>query len=288
MPELPEVETIRKGLSRRIVGKLIARVEVRKAKIIRGSAVNFARTLADKQFSDVRRHGKLLMLPIENTLPQKTLLIHLKMTGQLIYKDTTHTIAGGHQWPPVRSVPNKYTHVIFTFVDESTLFFNDLRQFGFMELVDEQQLQARLAQMGIDPMKQKLTFEMFLRVVGKRTASIKAILLNQQLIAGIGNIYADEICFAAKIKPQRRANTLTLSEKRAVFQAIPRVLTRALKYGGTTFRDYLDSDGEKGNFTRLLSVYGRAGQHCRRCQRGIIKKIVLAQRGTHFCSACQR
>lgn len=288
MPELPEVETILQGLARRISGKLVTHVRVGKAKIVRGSVRAFVAALTGSKFAAARRHGKLLIFSLQNR--QQFLLVHLKMTGQLIYQDKTHTIAGGHQWPPVDegSLPNKYTHVQFDFADGSTLYFNDVRQFGFMELMDKTNLNQRLAQMGIDPLQQNLRWQDFKRMVSGRKASIKAVLLNQSLIAGIGNIYADEICFAAKIRPRRRTNQLTEKELHAIWHAIPRVLKRALKYGGTTFRDFRDSDGGKGNFTRLLKVYGRAGKKCKRCKIGVIKKIVVAQRGTHYCPNCQK
>lgn len=291
MPELPEVETIRRGLARSIVGKRIERVIIRKPKMVRGSARGFSARLRGASFSDVQRHGKLLILPLD----KMHLLIHLKMTGQLIYRDKKHLLAGGHQWPPVEAgqLPNRYTHVQFNFSDGSTLYFNDLRQFGFLELVDQPTLDKRLAGMGVDPLLQRLTWEYFHEAVSGRSTSIKAILLNQQLIAGIGNIYADEICFAARVRPQRRGGSLTKREERAIWRAIMRVLQRALKHGGTTFRNYRDSDGGQGNFTRLLKVYGRSGRRCKRptCQQaslqGVIKKIVVAGRGTHYCPICQ-
>lgn len=264
---------------------------MRKPKLIRGPARTFTTVLHGKTFSRIRRHGKLLIFSVKDR--DLFLLIHLKMTGQLIYRDGNRMIAGGHQWPLVDTaqLPNKYTHIQFNFTDGSALYFNDLRQFGFLELVNKQTLDERLAGMGIDPLLQELTWEYFQKIVSGRATSIKAVLLNQQLIAGIGNIYADEICFAARVRPQRKSNSLNKREQQAIWRAIPRVLKRALAHGGTTFRNYRDSDGGQGNFTRLLSVYGRTDQRCRRpaCRQvnAKIKKTVVAQRGTHYCPSCQ-
>ncbi|MBI1833973.1 MAG: bifunctional DNA-formamidopyrimidine glycosylase/DNA-(apurinic or apyrimidinic site) lyase [Candidatus Andersenbacteria bacterium] len=287
MPELPEVETIRQGLSRRVIRKRIKQVSVRKKKIVRGSATAFEKVLRGNSFAQVGRHGKLLILPL--TKGDKVLLIHLKMTGQLIYRQKKDVIAGGHQWPPVdpMELPNKYSHVIMDFTDGSQLFFNDLRQFGFMELADQKRLHVVLDHMGIDPIKEKLTLEKLQALFKKRSTSIKAVLLNQQLIAGIGNIYADEICFMAHVKPTRPVQSLSLKELKSIQSSISRVLERAISYGGTTFRNYLNTEGGKGNYTEKLFVYGRGGKICKRCKKGTITKIRLAGRGTHFCPACQ-
>ena len=292
MPELPEVETIRRGLQRRVVGKPIAAVEVRKRKLVRGSAASFRRVLTGNEIAQVSRHGKLLIMPLADG--DHVLLVHLKMTGQLIYRQKRLVIAGGHQWPPIdpEELPNKYSHIIITFADGSQLFFNDLRQFGFMEVANHARLNDIVDAMGIDPIKEHLTTDMFSDMMRKRTTSIKAALLNQSLIAGIGNIYADEICFVARVKPTRRANSLTAKERKAIQSATTRILEKAISHGGTTFRNYLNTEGGKGNFSELLKVYGREGKRCSRSEcrtkDAVITKIRLSGRGTHFCPSCQR
>lgn len=287
MPELPEVETIRLGLLKRLKGVRISDVEVRKAKIVRGDAKKLMKGLKGKKFTTITRRGKLLIFHVSGS--EHYMLVHLKMTGQLIYEKGNTLIAGGHSWPSLQDpLPNKYSHVIISFVDGSTLFFNDMRQFGYVELADTKRLQAALDVFGPEPLESDFTFELFEKMLGKRSIAIKAALLNQTVLAGVGNIYADESLFLAGIKPTRRVNTLTTAEKRALYKAIPVMLRRAIKYGGTTFSNYRDVEGKKGNFTRLLKVYGRGGETCVRCKKSILVKNVVAGRGTVWCPTCQR
>ncbi len=286
MPELPEVETIRQGLQRRVVGKRITAVDVRKKKMVRGSVPAFLRAVRGQKITSVGRRGKLLILHLSDN--QHYVLLHLKMTGQLIYKSKKVMVAGGHQWPPVgNDLPNKYSHVIFSFADNSQLFFNDLRQFGYLALVNERKLQTILSRYGVDPLEDEFTWEQFRQALDKRKGRLKAVLLDQRVITGIGNIYADEICFHARLLPTRSLSSLSGKEKGALYQAIKHVLARAMRYGGTTFRNYRDTEGGKGNFTQLLKVYKRAGQLCKRCKEHVIMRAVIAGRGTHFCPHCQ-
>jgi len=289
VPELPEVETIRRGLSRRLCNKRIRRVVVRKNKLVKGSVAAFVRILEGNSFLSLDRRGKLLIFNLKRN---GYLLIHLKMTGQLIYEQSGRLIAGGHQWPAISvGLPNKYTHVQLDFADGSVLYFNDQRQFGFLQVVDERGLKKALTGYGMDPLVDDISWEDFYGLVRGRKTTLKAVLLNQALVAGIGNIYADEICFAAKVKPGRRVNRVSKDELKRVYDQIPKILDKALKHGGTTFRDFRDADGAKGNFTKLLKVYGRGGQKCTRpaCRQAgaIIVKRTVAQRGTHWCNNCQ-
>lgn len=287
MPELPEVETIRIGLEKRMVNVVISAVEVRKKKIVRGAAAQFIAGLTGQKFSHISRRGKLLIFHLSDG--EHYMLVHLKMTGQLIYEKGGTKIAGGHSWPSLKDpLPNKYSHVVIRFVDGGTLFFNDMRQFGYMELADNERLQEALDVFGPEPLEEDFTFEVFTQMLGKRTIAIKAALLNQTVLAGVGNIYADESLFMAGIRPTRRVNSLTMAEKKALFKAIPTILYRALKYGGTTFSDYVDVQGKKGNFTRLLKVYGRGGEVCVKCQKTRLTKAALAGRGTVWCATCQK
>jgi len=299
MPELPEVETIRLGLAKRILGVPIKDVEVRKAKIIRGQAKKLVAALRGQKFLSISRRGKLLIFAFSSqgkSAPHSSqsdvgfsyMLVHLKMTGQLIYQKGKTLIAGGHSWPSLQDpLPNKYSHFIMDFADGGRLFFNDMRQFGYIELADAKRLAQALDVFGPEPLEPDFTFEVFNQMLGKRTIAIKAALLNQSVLAGVGNIYADESLFLAGIKPTRRVNSLTKAEKKALFKAIPVILKRAITYGGTTFSDYRDVEGQKGNFTRLLKVYGRGGQVCVKCKITKLIKAVVAGRGTVWCTFCQ-
>ncbi len=291
MPELPEVETIRRGLQAKIKGRKIARVAVRNQKIVRGSAAALRRALAGARFGPISRRGKLLIFTLQKQGTQHSplfLLLHLKMTGQLIYRDQKKMLVGGHGWPPVTaSLPNKYSHLIIEFANRSNLFFNDMRQFGFVQLVTKEQLGAVLAGYGLEPLTASFTTDTLRRALRWRSTSIKACLLNQSIVAGVGNIYADEICFAARLRPQRRASSLTRREVAAIATVTPKILRRAITYGGTTWRNYRDADGGVGSFVRLLKVYGRSGKMCVRCGT-VLQRARVAGRGTVYCPLCQR
>lgn len=287
MPELPEVETIRLGLRRFLLRKQIVAVELKQVKVIRGDLVELHQALHGAQFSDITRRGKLLIFHLAKK--KLYVLIHLKMTGQLIYEKGKTKVAGGHSFPSLTDpLPNKYSHLVITFADGGKLFFNDMRRFGYVELAGPERLAKVLATYGPEPLENGFTFAVFAKALGRRAISIKAVLLNQSVLAGIGNIYADESCFQAGIKPGRRVNSLTKNEKRALWLAIKKILKKALKYGGTTFSEYRDAEGKPGNFTRLLKVYGRGGKLCLKCRTTKLTKKKIASRGTVWCATCQR
>ena len=285
MPELPEVETIRGDLEKEIVGKKILTVEILKNKIVKGNNKLFVAFLAGKNFLKINRIGKLLYLRISGR-EKKYLLIHLKMTGQLVYKGKK-MIAGGHPTKNFMELPNKHTRVIFTFSDKAKLYFNDMRQFGYLELVDEERLAMIKERYGIEPLQKNFVFSDFVKIFKKRSAPVKAVLLNQQLVSGIGNIYADEILFVSGVMPDRKALSLTDSELKKIFKAAEMIISKAIKERGTTFSDYRDARGQKGGYVKFLRVYGRAGKKCYKCGSTIKRKRV-AGRGTSYCDKCQK
>ena len=285
MPELPEVETIRSDLDKKIRGKIIKNVEVKKPKMVDSKSAAFVNNLLNQEILKVKRRGKLLIIHLSSG---KYLLIHLKMTGQLVYEEKGNIIVGGHsQGNDIKSLPNKYSHIIFKFKEGSVLYFNDMRQFGYARIVNNDELSDIVTRYGIEPLTDDFIFDKFKNIFKNRKTSVKAVLLNQQLISGIGNIYADEILFLAGVKPNRKAYSLSLAEKRKMYIATNRIIKFAIKHRGTTFNDYVDTDGKKGGFLKKLKVFGRKGEKCARCKDGIIQKIKVAQRGTHFCNKCQ-
>lgn len=285
MPELPEVETIRIDLTYVLLGKGIRDVEVLTGRCISDQKVLLQQVLKGNRFEAIRRRGKLLIFDL--AFGEYTLLIHLKMTGQLICQIPGGIIAGGHPSVDVSSLPNKYTHIRFTFADGTELFFNDLRTFGYLQLVTDAELEDKLRSYGEEPLGEAFTLEYFLSQFQRRTTSLKVFLLNQSIIAGIGNIYADEICYRAKLRPDRNVSSLTLSEKKRLFNAIQSILQQAVQKRGTTFSDFVDASGNKGGYLPFLKVYGREGERCNRCGDDFIEKIKHAGRGTHFCANCQ-
>jgi len=286
MPELPEVETIRRGLERRIVGARITAVKVGKPKMVRGSVARFKKSIIGRSISRIERRGKLLAFAFSGG--DTYMLLHLKMTGQLMYQNGGVLVVGGHGSSVVSDLPNKYSHVTFSFADGSRLFFNDQRQFGYLQMVDRAAKESIWGAFGIEPLSETFTRPAFLKLLKARRMSVKAFLLNQQILAGIGNIYADEICFQANVLPDRLTSSLTDLERAALFASCQAILKKAVQHRGTTFSHYRDSEGAMGGFRRYLKVYGRDGETCVRCKKGLILKKTVAGRGTHFCAVCQQ
>lgn len=291
MPELPEVETIRRDLSALLGSKIVA-LKIFSPKTASHSAAFFIKTLVGQKLIKIERRGKLLILSFANGF---FLLIHLKMTGQLIFQSPKTKIVGGHSLSEGSydksvggQLPNKHTRAVFYFSGGGQLFFNDLRKFGYLKLVKKLELEKILKDnYGPEPLTPEFSADRLREILKSRKTNIKAALLNQKLIAGLGNIYVDEVLFAAKINPNRVANKLKFAEINLLIKEANRIIKKAIAYRGTTFNNYVDSRGKKGNFSKLLKVYGRGGEKCLVCGR-IISKIKLAGRGTHYCPNCQK
>ncbi len=301
MPELPEVETIKNDLKEKIKGKILSQIKIKNASTIRNGLNFFRNKLKNAELKDIKRSGKLLVFVFEKPKNEKFyLLIHLRMTGQLIYCSQKTFAIGGHPNSANEKdkankglfnelcQPNKYTRVIFIFKDKSKLLFNDLRKFGYCQIVNEKQLNKILNNFGIEPGRKNFTWDNFKKIFTGRKANVKALLLNQKLIAGIGNIYVDEILFRAKINPTRSANSLKKDEIKQLFASSKKIIQRAIQARGTTFSDYIDPNGGKGGFSKLLKVYGREGKKCPKCKNETIKKVKVAGRGTRYCPNCQK
>ena len=287
MPELPEVETIRQDLRKKVVNLKIVDVVLSGKERIQGvSTDEFVDFLKNNNFIEIDRIGKLLIFVFNNN---KYLLVHLKMTGQLIYQDEEKLIAGGHSDDMIIDVlPNKFTRISFVFDNNSKLFFNDMRRFGYMKIVEQEELDQVKSRFGIEPLQPDFTLENFKLALENRKTNIKALLLNQQVFSGIGNIYADEACFLSGIRPDRKASSLKNLELEKLHQSCESVIRKAIDERGTTFNNYLDSEGKRGNFLNFLKVYGRGGEKCLQCKKDVIQKIKVAGRGTAYCPNCQK
>lgn len=295
MPEMPEVEVVRRQLEAHILFKAIESVELLHPKITRKNP-EFADFMKGKYFTKIERIGKLLTFSV-STPPTLTtnyqpptiyMLGHLKMTGQFVYADDKGHIGGGHTLTETDfKLPHKHTRVIFHFKDGSTLYFNDMRLFGYLQLVAPEEKESIWNSYGIEPGTPNYTWENFEKIFERRKTTLKALLLNQKVISGLGNIYVDEACFRSGVLPFRDAPTLTKPEKKELFQHCSEVMMQSIERGGTTFYSFLTADGKKGNFSDELEVFDRAGQPCYKCGN-IISKIQHAGRGTHFCSTCQK
>jgi len=283
MPELPEVETIVRDLNRGLKNKKITGIKSLDHKVFQLSGEE-AKSVIGKKIKAVKRRAKMIIID----LGEFSLIIHLKMTGQLVYKIKTKVIVGGH---PIASqdkkLPNKFSRVIFEFNDRSALYFNDVRRFGWIKLAARDKFIEFNSRLGVEPLSSDFTLEYFNKFLSHYKTSIKQALLDQKYISGIGNIYADESLFSARLKPFRKIKTLSALETKKLWRAIPKILKYAIKHRGTSFNDYVDAQGEAGNFIKHLKVYGRAGEKCKNCG-GAIKKMKLGGRGTHWCDRCQK
>jgi formamidopyrimidine-DNA glycosylase len=272
MPELPEVEVIRQDLARRVVGRRIRRVEITEPRLTRrrGTPRRVEMALAGHSVKALRRRGKCFVF----NLGQDSLVIRLGMTGQLLWRQGDEDVR-----------PDRHTHARFLFSGNNVLAYRDIRKFGEIFLLPTKDVE-RILSLGVEPLEASFTPEMLRRVCGS-SSKIKPLLLDQAKIAGIGNIYADEALFRAGIRPTRRASSLRAEEVRALQRAIRAVLLAGIRHRGSSISDYRDADGQPGRFVPLHRVYRRHGKPCVRCGTPI-RRIILGQRGTHFCPTCQR
>src|SRR3990167_1106753 len=279
MPELPEVETIRQGLEKYLVGKKIIGVKL-KGFILPPSQLSHlegGRTVA------VKRFGKGLVIDLNN---KYSLAIHIKLTGQFIYKGLeTENITPSKKL--VGLVPSKFTRIIFKLDKNAFLYFNDVRKFAWVKVVktDEVKNLPFFKGLGPEPFRD-LRFEHFKRVVQKSKGAVKAVLMDQKKIGGVGNIYANDALNLARVDPRRKGSGLDNKEIEKLYETIHEVLKRGLKYGGATELNYVNALGQSGKYQEHFLTYGRQGQKCYNCG-GTIKKIFLAGRGTYFCEDCQ-
>jgi len=286
MPELPEVQTIVSELQRKIKGKKIKFVEVRAERVSQPSGRILKLKLPGQVIKSVSRRAKMIVIDLGG---DHNLLIHLKMTGQLVYVSKAgQKTSGGHPIGEVGILPNKFSHVIIHFTDGSVLYFNDIRKFGWVRYVTNLDRDLEKEKYGLEPFDKKYTLANFKAILSKyKNKKIKQLLMEQDKLAGVGNIYADESLFIARIRPTRLAGSLNEKEIKALYSAIPKILKFAISKGGTTADNYVRTDGTKGQMIKYLKVYGRQGEKCKRCG-GVVYKIRLAGRGTHYCPACQK
>lgn len=282
MPELPEVETIKRQLESKIAGLTIRNVEIKKKRLFMGDP----KEIMGAKARAIKRRAKMIIIDLDNNLH---LLVHLKMTGQLIYADKNERFGGGHPIPPfAEKMPGKYTYIIFDFSDGSHLYYNDIRQFGWIKVIERGELREEIKKYGPEPLSKDFTWaKLRENLLKHKNLKIKPTLMDQSVVAGLGNIYAAEVCFQAGIRPDRKISTLIDQDFKNLYESIKNVLALAVKYQGTSADSYVTLEGKKGNYESKLWVYGRNGQPCPNKCGGVVQKMMLAGRGTYFCSACQ-
>lgn len=281
MPELPEVETIRKQLEKYVVGHTIESVEVRNRKVFPDDE----KKIVGGKITGVRRFGKVVVVDLDNSF---SIIAHVKLTGQFIYRGPKLKIPPTLSKKVVGGLGGKHTHVIFNLDRGGKLYYNDVRRFGRVKIVETNLVKDFdfIKKLGPEPMN-GLTLEKFKQICAGTRRAIKVVLMDQSKLGGVGNIYANDALWLAKVSPRRSAVSLSQSEVRRLYDAIEKVLKEGLKYGGASELAFVTPDGSEGKYQKHFLVYGQQGKMCKRCKRNKIKKIVLAGRGTYFCPVCQ-
>lgn len=293
MPELPEVEVIKKGLEKRIIGLKIQKIQVVSPKSFIGNP-----NLAERQtVLKLWRRAKILGVELSGNV---TLLFHLKMSGQLIYEDEKRFIGGHPTNDMLGKMPNPHTRVIFSFSDGSHLYFNDMRRFGWVKVVQSSKLNPStslgtsvesekiLGKLGPEPLEKEFSWQVLKENLLKhKEIPVKVAIMDQSVVSGVGNIYANEACFLARLDPKTRVGELKDEQFKALYKGIIKALEVGIKYGGSTKVHFLNAEGKKGYFLDYAYVYGRDKMPCKVCGTEI-KKITLGGRGTYFCSHDQK
>lgn len=287
MPELPEVETTRIGLNRLLPGRVVAAVDFDWDKSFPNAPADVQQFLIGAKIEAVKRRAKVLLVELSTGY---SLIIHLKMTGQLVFRGQEERFGAGHPSESlVGPLPDKSTHVTLTFTDDSQLFFNDQRKFGWMRLLPTLEVMNLdfFQKVGPEPLAADFTWQaMKQRLLRRKNSNVKAALLDQTVVAGIGNIYADESLWGAKIHPATLVGELSDEQFHTLYEELVMVLKLAIAKGGSTDKHYLSAEGKKGSYLSFARVFRREGQTCPRCGTVIIKTRV-AGRGTHTCPHCQ-
>jgi formamidopyrimidine-DNA glycosylase len=287
MPELPEVETIKIGLAQLLPGKVVKDVWHDWPKSFPNSPADVARFLIGAEIKHVRRRGKVLIIELSN---EYSLVIHLRMTGQLVFRGDKDFGAGHPNDSLIGELPDKSTRVMIDFNDGSKLFFNDQRKFGWMRLLPSSEVPEIdfMKTVGPEPLESDFTVDKFIeRLKLRKNSPVKAVLLDQKILAGVGNIYADESLWMAKIHPLTPVSKIEKTELVSLHSGLIEVLKLSIAKGGSTDRNYVNSEGKKGSYLSFANVFRRTGQPCPRCGTEIIK-IRAAGRGTHLCPKEQK
>src|SRR3989344_3348354 len=279
MPELPEVESIKLQLQKYLVGHTIRSVEIRNTKY----AIRDTDVVGEK-IKDIRRFAKVLSIDLSNSY---SIVVHLKLTGQLIYRGPNLKKVPNLSSKVVGGLPGKHTHIIFKLDHDGKFYYNDVRLFGWIRVIrtDEIEKTDFIGKLGQEPFKD-LTLNKFKNIASKSSRSIKTLLMDQEKIGGVGNIYANDALWLARVHPGKLSRQLSDEEVRRLYDAIEEVLRQGLKYGGARGLAYVTPDGREGNYQDHTLVYDQKGTPCKRC-KSKIKKIKLSGRGTYFCPKCQ-
>lgn len=286
MPELPEVETVKRGLNKLTIGKIIKSVKSDNPKSFPNSEQDLGAFALGARIVSIRRRAKVLIIDLSTDY---SFLIHLKMTGQIVYVGESRFGAGHPSDSLIKTLPDKSTRAEIEFEDGTHLYFNDQRKFGWMRLLPTAEIPNTpfMLKVGPEPLEDSFTFDIFKeRVLKRKNSNIKATILDQSVLAGVGNIYADESLWGAKIHPVRKVSSLNEEELRLLYEDIRFIMNMSIDKGGSSNSTYVNAEGGRGSYMDFARVFRRNGKDCLRCGE-VIEKIRVAGRGTHFCPNCQ-
>ena len=287
MPELPEVETVRRGLAELIPGRVIkSAYHIESPKSFPNAPADVARFLIGASITNVRRRAKVLLVDVST---EYSLVIHLKMTGQLVFRGESAFGAGHPNDSLIGDMPDRSTRAAIEFEDGSVLYFNDQRKFGWVKLMPTIEIPNIdfMKKVGPEPLEDSFTsLEFAARFTRRERTNIKAALLDQSVVAGVGNIYADESLWGARIDPHRLVGSLSDDDFASLYEELRSVMKLAIEKGGSTDKNYVNAEGKRGSYMDFARVFRREGKPCPRCDHAIVK-IKWAGRGTHYCKNCQ-
>lgn len=276
MPELPEIETVKSGLEQNVIGKKIAKVRISDKNLRFPYPVNFESDLENLEINSIDRRARYLLINLKNEDSEKTLLVHFGMSGKLNFFNEKP------------SQIKKHDHILIDFNDGTHLIYNDVRRFGFADLVSKNAINDHkmIKNLGPEPLSDDFNTDYLLKALKNKSMNIKTTMMDNKIVVGVGNIYINESLFLSKINPTRPANSLKRAEVVILVENIKKILEKAIKSGGSTLRDYVQLDGDVGQFQFDFKVYGRNNENCFDCA-GFIKRIKQNGRSSFYCENCQ-
>lgn len=282
MPELPEVEAIKLQLGKFLKGHKIISVDVKNRKTFQGDEKN----IIGAKIKDTRRFGKVTVIDLENNF---SILTHVKLTGQFIYRGPNLPSPKSLSKKVVGGAPGPHTLVTFKLDQGGNLFYNDIRRFGWIRIVKTEEVETEpfIKKLGPEPFKD-LTFPRFREIMAKTKRPVKVVLMDQEKMGGVGNIYATDALWLSKINPKKPANELTIVQQKELYDAVHSVLKEGIRWGGASELAFVTPDGTEGQYQGHTLAYGHTGQPCDRCHKGIFEKYFLGGRGTYVCPVCQK
>ena len=286
MPELPEVEVVKKSLNKNITKLIIKKIRINNNKLRYRISINDFRSILNKKIKNIKRRSKYLLIEMSNN---KIILIHLGMTGKFFIEKKKSLKRLSFYYHLYRNY--SHDHLVITLSNKSKLFYNDVRRFGFIKVYKKNDLKksSHLKYLGPEPLSSNFNFRYLSEQLKKRSLKIKDFLMNQRVVSGLGNIYVNEILFSSKILPKRKSSSLKSFEISKIISNTKKILKKSIRFGGSSIRDFKNMQGRSGKFQQEFEIYGKSDQNCSNTNcKGIIKLVKISNRATYYCNQCQK